>query len=723
PGSGHLQVIDGPKKAGRSGAVAAKLEVVQKKLGDIERDLKQASLESDAANSVLTQSHNFENWRSLASSVRDQLDRTNQDLQPASTHLETLTLELAKARDEQTSSSAKYSELASESANLTRLISSMEATLIHLARVPTNQIAALEHQRSRIDASLALLRKDIALASVELNTATADEAAAQAKLQEYSESDAKFVTATNELRAAITDENCTLCGHHHGSRGELEQAIESVVSRRLSASEHLSSSYEASVTKRRHAEEATQRLKEAIAVTEREYSEISRTLEQRQLDRASVITTARDLVAGFGLRIEVSEQVLQSLLPTLRKQIAEAGPIIEFSKSQMEEAIQRRSDLENELSARRASVDQMRRLKSDIELRIASHEHEKPVEIADAQVFDAQVLAQSAERRILQAQHIEGGLRVEVGQLERSLNDLLSRKAGATSRLQTADLLLATLDSELAAIGATRSVESILAIETATRLERDRVETLGKRAHAIREGFVRAEREKAKADAEGQLQSARSRLENLQSHQEFLSRRAAQLSALRQTLQDAQNAMSETVLKSIQNPVGILFKAMTAGCAWDIDLSLDDGGRIQAQVSDEFHSDVPATSLLNSAFYNVAAVALRIALAGQQSWSNLRTVVLDDPILEMDLLTQSSLLDGLDAVLSAGVSPWEGLQLVITTWSEDFAVLAAHKLAHLNRPDATVPDDFYIYRLSTSPSGEPKAERHTPRWDKAVSAA
>jgi hypothetical protein len=118
-------------------------------------------------------------------------------------------------------------------------------------------------------------------------------------------------------------------------------------------------------------------------------------------------------------------------------------------------------------------------------------------------------------------------------------------------------------------------------------------------------------------------------------------------------------------------------------------------------------------------------------LASQQRWTRLRTIVLDDPILEMDHLTQSALIDGLEAVLSSTSAPWEDLQFVLTTWSEDFAVMAAHKLAHLNHSNGhqssqrldQLGDDFVIHRLSSDLDGTVTSQRHVPRWRAEASAA
>ena len=121
---------------------------------------------------------------------------------------------------------------------------------------------------------------------------------------------------------------------------------------------------------------------------------------------------------------------------------------------------------------------------------------------------------------------------------------------------------------------------------------------------------------------------------------------------------------------------------------------------------------------------NVAAIALRLALASQQRWTTLRTVVLDDPILEMDHLTQSAMIDGFEAILASADAPWCDLQFVVTTWSEDFAVMAAHKLAHLNGTnDSGGAEQFIIHRLSSDLDGATTSQRHVPRWKRSAAAA
>jgi len=252
-------------------------------------------------------------------------------------------------------------------------------------------------------------------------------------------------------------------------------------------------------------------------------------------------------------------------------------------------------------------------------------------------------------------------------------------------------------------------------------------------AHELaHEMMHRDERRNSRALSKAQeaLTTAEQSMISVQKRQERLQERAVQFKKLHQRLETSQNDTAELVLSSIRRPVQTLFQAMTAGCPWQIEFRLEDG-KVSPVLADGTTHDVAATSVLNSAYVNVAAIALRLALASQQKWTRLRTVILDDPILEMDLLTQSALIDGLEAVLVSNYAPWSDLQFVLTTWSEDFAVMAAHKLAHLNHGDSEratargtpIEDEFVIHQLSLQPDGAITAQRHVPRWQAEASAA
>ena len=349
--------------------------------------------------------------------------------------------------------------------------------------------------------------------------------------------------------------------------------------------------------------------------------------------------------------------------------------------------------------------------------------HEQPESVSAEALSAARIATSAAESALIELQHGTGKTLANLAEQDRLLTEARAQIAGAKCRLEAIEGLLSALDGELQKVGATRDVAVLLTLESTTRARRDNAAAHKTRCLQVRQELGQIERHRARIAASEQFRAAQVRLDELHRHQARLSGRAAQFAALQKELERVQSTTAEEVLKNVRVPVGIMFRAMTAGCQWDIEFSLEESGHVETRLLDSMGGVLPATAVLNSAYLNISAIALRIALASQQNWTTLRTIVLDDPILEMDLLTQSALIDGLEAILDSRFSPWRNLQLVITTWSEDFAVLAAHKLAHLNAVSNAGGEDFLIYRLTSLPDGTIVPERHAPRWKKQATAA
>jgi hypothetical protein len=388
-----------------------------------------------------------------------------------------------------------------------------------------------------------------------------------------------------------------------------------------------------------------------------------------------------------------------------------------------EESAQARSDLEREVAERRAETEQLKRLGRELLSQIEVARRRQPQVISSEAVSAARNIAANAEISLVELQQDTGRALADLTETDRLLSEMRAHRAGAQRRLEVIEGLLKALDAELRDVGATRDVGTLLKLERAIRELRDHAAAQKARAIQVRQQLSQIERYRARIAADEQLRSARETLERLQQRQTRHVKRAAQFAELQKELERAQSTTAEAVLRNVRIPVGIMFRAMTAGCQWDIEFALTESGSVQARLLDGLGGVLPATAVLNSAYLNVSAIALRIALASQQNWTALRTVVLDDPILEMDSLTQSALIDGLEAILASRYSPWSNLQLVITTWSEDFAVLAAHKLAHMNADGAPNHDQFVIYRLGAQADGRVVPDRHAPRWKTQASAA
>ena len=102
---------------------------------------------------------------------------------------------------------------------------------------------------------------------------------------------------------------------------------------------------------------------------------------------------------------------------------------------------------------------------------------------------------------------------------------------------------------------------------------------------------------------------------------------------------------------------------------------------------------------------NVLAISVFLAGALRQRWSALETIVIDDPIQQLDEMNVCAFLD-----LIRGLIPAK--QFIIFTCSRDFYLLAMDKFSPLNN---TRPQSFLAYRLEGVASDELIVHRDMPR--------
>lgn len=113
---------------------------------------------------------------------------------------------------------------------------------------------------------------------------------------------------------------------------------------------------------------------------------------------------------------------------------------------------------------------------------------------------------------------------------------------------------------------------------------------------------------------------------------------------------------------------------------------------IHSMTSDE--ADIKPTIISPSKFFsdaqlNVLAISIFLAGALQQQWSRFRTLIIDDPIQQMDEMNVAAFLD-----LVRGLAGT--YQFIIFTCSRDFYLLALDKLACMNAASSKC---FNAYRL------------------------
>ncbi len=98
---------------------------------------------------------------------------------------------------------------------------------------------------------------------------------------------------------------------------------------------------------------------------------------------------------------------------------------------------------------------------------------------------------------------------------------------------------------------------------------------------------------------------------------------------------------------------------------------------------------VSPSKFFSDAQLNVLAISVFLAGALQQRWSRFRTLIIDDPIQQMDEMNVAAFLDLLRGLTGDH-------QFIVFTCSRDFYLLALDKLTCLNK---TKPGRFCAYRL------------------------
>ena len=593
-----------------------------------------------------------------------------------------------------------------------------------LAPEDTDLLVRLEALRD----SVPHLQESLQLSSRELEVARRNEAAVASRVGEDSRSSERALTAITELRALADDGRCPMCGHDHGSIEVLRRAIEQMTAALLTGTDALRSQFEQAAAGRQILETREAQLSAIVAQTRAEIAHIAATIDKQASARAVAMAEIDQNLNLAGIAIAPAIDALKRLRADVEVHLAGIEQDLRDATVAEREDEGTRSALERAIAAKSSELEQLERLTTELVDQIDRARGSLGAGTPAEQIAKNKAELAEIDPRVVRLEHEEGQARANLLELDRALGEKRSEIAGASRRRGVVEAFLASLDAELTRVGASRDLSTVVALEQNARESLDALLLLKAKATDVKHQLRSLDEGRAVTEARVHLGAAEQTLKALQDRQRRLHQRSEEFQNLHAQLEGLQNSTAEVVLENVRQPVAILFQAMTAGCPWDIEFKLEDG-EVHAVLTDGSSRDLAATSVLNSAYVNVAAIALRLALASQQRWTRLRTVVLDDPILEMDPLTQSALIDGLEALLSSAFSPWQDLQFVLTTWSEDFAVMAAHKLAHLNiapSPEVaggSLEDAFVIHRLNSDPDGTIVSQRHVPRWRGQATAA
>jgi len=167
-----------------------------------------------------------------------------------------------------------------------------------------------------------------------------------------------------------------------------------------------------------------------------------------------------------------------------------------------------------------------------------------------------------------------------------------------------------------------------------------------------------------------------------------------------------------THLKRLEPTMQLLYHRLNAHpIFWKVRIRVDEKTRkldVEAETSIEPKRfgdiAVPPSAFFSDAQMNSLAITVFLAGALQQTWSRFNTILIDDPIQQMDEMNVHAFLD-----LIRGLSGQR--QFIVFTCSRDFYLLALDKLVCLNK---SKPENFLAYRLEGIAPAELKVYRDAP---------
>ena len=585
--------------------------------------------------------------------------------------------------------------------------------------IAESSVERLRSTVSSLSQELCSLEEQRQLAYAAVSDARATEQAAEELVARVSATAARLAASVDELRLHALDGRCPLCGHQHASQAALMAAIEAIAVSNFGGPHTAQKEFTDAAARRRESVHAEAALAQAVAdrrtmldAAERDLDIAERSLSAAIAERATIsarMNVAPETSVGeTPTMIEEADTDAKKIAQEVAKLAEEVAGVDEERRAALQTAIFE----EQRLASAQSRVTEAAAVAQELEARPV-----KPISVAER--TSAADGVERLDRQIANGQFAADKLRGEVASIEADVVRLKGELQSPKRRSEVAAAWLAQVDADLNRVGLARSDLGHLAVlDQATSTRLNELEAAAHELETIAKGFGALSEHRLLVEAEDDLCKAEADLRERVERHGRLQRIHRRCAKLEEDLLSQQSAIAGKVLEATRTSNELLFWAMSGGAPWTLGFALEEQ-RVVATLL-QGASRHPALNVLNAAYLNVAAVALRLALAAQQRWCRLRTAILDDPILELDPLTQAGFLDGLESLLTSRTEPWSDMQFVVTSWNEDLATLAAHRLAHLNPVGR---DDFVIYRLGTNQGGDVTAERFVPRWREKSAAA
>lgn len=496
--------------------------------------------------------------------------------------------------------------------------------------------------------------------------------------------------ATNlitRLRQYATGSKCPLCGHIHPSAKALEDAI-------IAQNEDIPTAFQ-------EAGKELQNLSDKLAILNanidgfgKELSQVNNDLFKAKNDREKSVSYIYKIENNAAVLdtpladgdVEAAINKIQAFLSDLQTRLRPCEERFNKADNQLKDAMDKIRSLE-EVLAKETEVYKENQHKLDstelqlVELGLSNESglpEDQLLQIIDAtrtQLSDLEMQKTTQETAMAEAQNERYSSRTERLNVESNMKEWEQTIGRLTAEIEDfySKCKALTLPMDASADVITKAIT--LLSEDKERLYAAK-QTIERYEWSLKVSTIEREQKELQRQTEDAEQSVKKRKE--------------QVAELREAFKEAESwisPLSESVNRTVEKKIAVhqpeivrLFKAMIP-CPYLFDNVTmkreEDGLRLGLQYRGQEQNSGEPRFFLSSAQANVLALSIFLSLGGKKQWSQLDTVLLDDPVQHLDDLDAVAFLDNLRALALGRFVPKK--QVIVSTCDKNMYLLMIRK--------------------------------------------
>ena len=602
------------------------------------------------------------------------------ELQALKVNIDDLKSQITKLRAEKESTSARLTELDNLSGSLARYESAKKQSV-----EADREFGDAVTRRRKLEALL----KDLQQKQSELSATLADVNADLARIRGSSDETAKLIS---RLREHVTDNICPLCGHKHSSPEALQKAIQirlKDVPREL----------QIAMKKFETTSNELVGAREELSSKQREIARLEENSTDAQIKREKAQTEMREIQAAAAvLDVPLMKEFIDASINRNHRLLEEQN----VKLRQKEEKAQKTAEQIEEATLKVASLTNALAYQNNTYGDIQSQLNKLELDVIDLGLSDSIELSPDEVMRAIKDNHSKltelekAKSRYEAQKVKLQNNWELSRAERVTveRNIQEWQQTIKRLSTEIEEF-MSLCKKLGLQLDTSRNALAAKRDSLDEQRAKLQEAtsIVRqyelscrvTELEKERDALASQYNSECAKVKKLQQNIAILKTAQGEANTWTEILKCRVDDVVEKTIVAHQPQIERLFKGMIPHPYFFEKISMERGSKgLELGLRYRGQQDNAGEPLffLSGAQANVLALAIFMSLASDARWSKLDTLLLDDPVQNLDDLDAVAFLDWLRAV-ARGKTCDRKKQIIVSTCDQNLYLLMLHKFNSL----------------------------------------